>query len=173
MEVVELIASVIASVGVIAAAIAAFLAARAAKVSAEETKKNVLAQVIMQVMDAYSSPEMYEAMTRLGKFKEDCGTDKKDFGEEYKKLRSADAHGFEVISQFRRRCSHFFNKIYVMLMQEVTEEEFVRDVVSHDAATFLFDVVKPLEIAHASIRGKKHNEDMFKRFERIFDKCCR
>ncbi len=52
--------SLIGSSGTVLAAVGAVLAAVAAWRSAKETQKTVLAQILMQIMDAYSSKKICE-----------------------------------------------------------------------------------------------------------------
>ncbi len=94
--------SLIGSLGAVGAALAAWR-------SAKETQKTVLAQILMQITDAYSSPEMLSGMLNLRNWQQQHGS---DFAKKFGEMRWTDYSKIEQIDKDRRRYSHhFFRRI--------------------------------------------------------------
>ena len=128
----------IALTGSLGAAVAAI----AASVSAKETKKTVLAQILAQIVDSYGSSEMLSGMLSLRNWQEQNGP---DFAKKFGLLRRVNYFAVKAIDEDRRRYSHHFHKIRILLNSGVVSKTFVRKVVSSDQVAVLLEVVEPLE----------------------------
>jgi len=148
--------SLIGSLGAVGAALAAWR-------SAKETQKTVLAQILMQITDAYSSPEMLPGMLRLRNWQQQHGS---DFAKKFGEMRRSDYSEIEQIDKDRRRYSHHFHKIRLLLDAGVVNESFVKKVVSHDQVDFLLEVIEPLEEA----LNPNYNHSTFDAFRRMYHK---
>ena len=129
-------------IGVFVAAIAAIAAWRSAKA----TKKTGLAQILMQITDAYGSDEMLSGMQKLRNwqrkhptdFAEKLGEMRNDLGE-YAKIEEED--------KARRRFSHHFYKIWLLFDRGLVNKSFVKKVAPRGQVDFLLEIVEPLEKA--------------------------
>lgn len=148
--------ALIGSLGAVSAALAAWH-------SAKETQKTVLAQILMQITDAYSSPEMLSGMLNLSNWKQQYGP---DFAKKFGELRRNDYSKVEQIDKDRRRYSHHFHKIRLLLDSGVVSENFVKKIVSLGQVDFLLDVIEPLEKA----LNPNYNHSTFVTFRRIYNK---
>jgi len=136
----------ISSIGAVITAIGAVAAAIGAWRSASETRKTSLAQILMQIMDAYSSPEMLGGMIRLRNWQE---AHQKDFATKFAEMRN-DPDEYAKIKQEdedRRRYAHHFYKIWRLFGSGLVNKKFVKKVVSHGQVDFLLEIVEPLENA--------------------------
>ena len=120
-------------IGVFAAAGAAIAAWRSAK-AAEKTN---LAQILMQLTDAYGSPDMLSGMLRLRDWQSKY---RQDFAEKFAEMRN-DPDKYAKIRQEdedRRRYSHHFYKIWLLRDRGLVNEDFVRKVATRGQVDFLF-----------------------------------
>jgi len=148
--------SLIGSLGAVGAALAAWR-------SAKETQKTVFAQILMQITDAYSSPEMLSGMLNLLNWQRQNGL---DFAKKFGEMRRTDYSKIKQIDKDRRRYSHHFHKIRLLLDSGVVSEGFVKKVVSSGQIDFLLEVIEPLEEALNS----NYNHSTFDTFRRIYHK---
>lgn len=148
--------SLIGSLGAVGAALAAWR-------SAKETQKTALAQIIMQITDAYSSPEMLSGMLNLRSWQQQHGL---EFAKKFGETRHTDYSKIEQIDKDRRRYSHHFHKIWLLLDSGVVSESFVKKVVSAEQVDFLLEVIEPLEEA----LNPNYNHSTFDTFRRIYHK---
>jgi len=150
------IISLIASLGAVGAALAAWR-------SAKETQKAVLAQILMQITDAYSSPEMLSVMLNLRNWQQQRGS---DFAKKFGELRRSDYLKVESYDKDRRRYSHYFHKIRHLLDVGLVNESFVKNVVPPGQVDFLLEVIEPLEEA----TNPNYERSTFDTFKRIYHK---
>lgn len=148
--------SLIASLGAVGAALAAWR-------SAKETQKTVLAQILMQITDAYSSPEMLSGMLNLRNWQQQHGP---DFAKKFGEMRRNDYSKVEQVDKDKRRYSHHFHKIRLLLDSGVVSESFVKKVVSPGQVDFLLEVIEPLEEAI----NPNYDHSTFDTFRRIYRK---
>jgi hypothetical protein len=148
--------SLIGSLGAVSAALAAWW-------SAKETQKTVLAQILMQITDAYSSPEMLSGMLNLRKWQQQYGS---DFAKKFGEMRRSDYSKIEQIDKDRRRYSHHFHKIRLLLDSGVVSKSFVKKIVSPGQVDFLLGVIEPLEEA----LNPNSDHSTFDTFRRIYQK---
>ena len=148
--------SLIGSLGAVGAALAAWR-------SAKETRKTVLAQILMQITDAYSSPEMLSGMLNLRKWQQQHGS---DFAKKFGEIRRSDYSKIEQIDKDRRRFSHHFHKIKLLLDSGVVNESFVKKVVSPDQVDFLLELIEPLEEA----LNPNYDHSTFDTFRKVYHK---
>jgi len=157
--------ALIGSLGAVGAALAAWRSAKAAQQSAEETRKTGLAEIIIQITDTYSSPEMLSGMIDLRSWKDRHQT---DFAKKFAEMRN-DRDEYAKIEQLdkdRRRYSHHFHQIRIMLDSGVVNESFVKQLVSPEQVDFLLEVVQPLEEAI----NPNYDHSTFDTFRRIYHK---
>lgn len=123
-----------------AAAVAAWLAVY-------ETRKAVKAQIVLQLTNEYSAPEMLRSMLNLLSF---YNENKNNFGHAFIQLQKQDSDKFKVLNEDRRRCSHYFHKIERLLATGTVNEGFVKRLIKdakNGQVDFLLDVIEPLEKA--------------------------
>jgi len=139
MEIWMWLIPLVGSLGAIGAAVAAFLSAKA-------TKKTSLAQTLMQITDAYSSDEMLEGMLRLRSWQ---NTHPKDWAEKFAEVRNNrdEYPKIEQEDKARRRYSHHFYKIWLLLDRGLVNKSFVKKVAPRGQVDFLLDIIEPLERA--------------------------
>jgi len=148
------------SLSVVGIAIAA-IAAIAAWKSAKATKKTVLAQIIIQITDAYSSREMMKGIENLHAWKRRHGT---NFAKKFReKLDKGEA---KQLDEDRRRYSHHFHQIRTMSDCGVVNESFVKKLVKSDQVDTLLDVIQPLEEA----KDLNYDRSTFDFFRGIYHK---
>ena len=147
---------VIGSLGAVGAALAAWR-------SAKETQKTVLAQILIQITDAYSSPEMLSGMLNLRNWQQQHGL---DFATKFGEMRRSNYSKVEPIDKDRRRYSHHFHKIRLLLDSGVVSESFVKKVVSSDQVDFLLEVIEPLERE----LNPSYDHSTFDTFRRLYRK---
>jgi len=138
----------ILSIGVSVAAVAAFFAWRSAKA----TEKTGLAQILMQITDAYSSDVMLEGMIRLRKWQENHPT---DFATKFAEMRNnKDEYAkIEQEDKARRRYAHHFYKIWLLSDRKLVTKDFVKKVAPHGQVDFLLEIIEPLEKAINPVYG--------------------
>jgi len=129
-------------IGVFVAACAAIAAWRSTKA----TERTGLAQILMQITDAYSSPEMLSGMVNLRSWKEKHPT---DFADKFAEMRNdRDEYAkIEQIDKDRRRYSHHFYKIWLLSDRGLVNKGFVKKVAPRDQVDFLLEIIEPLEKA--------------------------
>jgi len=125
-------------------ALAAATAVLFAWKSTKETRKASLAQILMQITDAYSSPEMLAGMLRLHSFKERF---QENFGGVFAQLRENNYKDIKEIDEARRRYSHHFYKIWLLFDRGLVNKKFVKKVATHGQVDFLLETIEPLEKA--------------------------
>ncbi len=81
-------------------------------------------------------------------------------------MRWTDYSKIEQIDKDRRRYSHHFHKIRLLLDSGVVSESFVKKVVSSGQVNFLLEVIEPLEEA----LNPNYNHSTFDTFRRIYQK---
>ena len=129
-------------IGLLIAAVAAGAAWRSAKT----TEKTGLAQILMQITDAYSSPEMLSGMKRLRDWK---NKHRKDFAKKFADMRN-DPDEYPKIKdedEARRRYSHHFYKIWLLSDRGLVNKSFVKKVAPRGQVDFLLEIIEPLEEA--------------------------
>jgi len=151
-----LIISLIGSLGAVGAALAAWR-------SAKEAQKTVLAQILMQITDAYSSPEMLSGMLNLRKWQQQHES---DFVKKFGEMRRNDYSKIEQIDKDRRRYSHHFHKIRLLLDSGIVNQSFVKKIISPGQVDFLLEVIEPLEEAISP----NYDHSTFDNFRRIYGK---
>ena len=149
----------ILAIGVLIAAVATGAAWRSAKA----TEKTGLAQILMQITDAYSSPEMLSGMLKLREWQTQHG---QDWVKDFVDLRRSDYPKVKAEDEARRRYSHHFYKIWLLSDRGLVNESFVKRVASHEQVDFVLAVIEPLE------KGINPNYDhsTFDTFRRIYRK---
>lgn len=148
--------SLIGSWGAVGAALAAW---RSVKV----TQKTASAQVLMQISDAYGSQEMLSGMINLRKWQQQHGS---DFAKKFGEMRRADYSKIEQIDRDRRKYSHHFHKIKLLLNCRFVNKSFVKKVVSPGQVDFLLEVIEPLEEA----LNPNYDHSTFDTFRRMYHK---
>ncbi len=147
--------SLLGAVGAIGAAVAAWE-------SAKETRKTSLAQIIMQITDVYSSPEMLEGMRNLRWQQENVPDFAKKFGE----MRNKDYSKVAPTDKARRMYAHYFHKIKLLLDTGLVTGNFVKKVVTSGQVDFLLEVIEPLEEA----MNPNYDRSMFNTFKKLYNK---
>ena len=105
-------------------------------------------------------------MNRLREFKEKHG---KDFASKFISLKESDKAQYDTLNEDRRRFSHYFHTIDVMLDTGVMDEKFLQKLVrpgDKDQVDFLLEVIGPLEKEINS----RYNTNMFVRLQEIYHK---
>ncbi len=125
-------------------AIAVWLSARAAMRAATETKKATHASLIANLLDAYSSPEMLDALLKLSDFKTHYGG---NYANEFHRLRIDAYDKIREVDHARRIVSHFFNKIHTLKRLGHLGLQEVKEVATESQVEFFREVVEPLEAA--------------------------
>jgi hypothetical protein len=146
MEICEWLLPLIGVLIAAGAAIAAWRSARAAE-------KAVSAQILMQIMDAYSSPEMLSGMIRLNEFK---GTYKENFAGIFAKTRVSNYNEIKIVDEDRRRFSHHFSKIWRLFESGLVNEKVIKQVATRGQVDFLLEIIEPLEKAINSEYNRVH-----------------
>lgn len=130
------------------------------------TKNTSLAQIIMQLTDAYAQPEMLQGMKRLRHFKE---THSADFGRKFSEMKKQNKKHYDTLDEDRRRFSHYFRTLFVMLDADVIDVEFLKKIVppgKDDQVDFLLQVIEPLE----KEIDANYDTSMFVTFQKIYHK---
>jgi hypothetical protein len=123
------------------------MAAGGAWKSAKETRKTSLAQILMQITDAYGTDEMLESMKTLRSHKENRERSKKDFATEFAFNWEFHYDQVKDLDKHRRRLSHHFHKIILLFDTGFVDESFVKKVVTRAQVDFLFEIIEPLDRA--------------------------
>lgn len=146
------------------------LAAIFAWMSARATKKTSLAQIITQIMDAYSSNEIFSALLKLTQFKEKHASDFEKIFEEMLRSKPSDPKTVRY-DEYRRRISHHFNKIWFLFHIKLLRKKYVVKLVARAQADFYLDTIEPLEKAKAKVlKEYYYNPRPFDTFRRLIKK---
>ena len=141
----------------------AFFAALAAWRTAIETRKTVLVQILLQITDTYSSPEMLEAMQNLRKWKEQNGP---DFAKLFGQLRHQNYERIEQLDKDRRRISHYFYRIKLLLQAGLLNKNLVKELVTEKQVDFLLKIIEPLE----RVIDPNYDFSTYDTFKKLFNK---
>jgi len=146
-------------IGLIIAACAAIAAWR----SARATEKTGLAQILMKITDAYSSPEMLSGMLNLRKWQKEHPD---DYDTKFAKMRNDkdEYPKIRIFDEDRRRYSHHFYKIWLLSDRGLVNESFVKKVATREQVDFLLEVIEPLERA----TNPKYDHSPFDFFRNIY-----
>lgn len=125
----------ISSFAAVAAAVAAWRAAK-------ETQKTTIANVVIQIREAYASPEMLKTMMTLLDWKEKHGS---DFAKVFGQLWLKRDPNVDKINFARRHYAHQFHTIRFLLEAGVIKRNVIKRIVPKDEVKFLVEVVEPLE----------------------------
>jgi len=133
---------VIQLISAIGVGAAAFFAWRSSKA----TENTGLAQILMQITDAYSSPEMLSGMLNLRSWQKKHQT---GFAKIFAEMRNdRDEYAkIEQIEKDRRRYSHHFYKIWLLSDRGLVNKNFVKKVAPRGQVDFLLEIIEPLEEA--------------------------
>ena len=137
-------ASVAGSFFTLLAAIAAWRSATAADRGAEATAKATKTQLLVSLLNSYSSDEMLDAMLILRAWTNSHGERSAD---QFRRLRQDDYANIRSVDQARRRASHFFQNIYTLRTAGFLEDSDVRLVATKGQVEFFREVIEPLEAA--------------------------
>jgi len=155
--------SFISKFGPFIASTAAFIAAIAAGLTARQTRNLVLAQASVQILTAYGSSEMLKGMRNLADWKRAIGP---DFARIFAELWRNSYRDVKDLDEDRRRISHYFYMIGVLIEIGVIKEAYAKRVVPSDGIRFLLNTVEPLEREI----NPDYNRKMFRRFRRLLRK---
>jgi len=129
-------------------------------------KDTSLAQIIIQLTTAYAQPEMLAGMLNLRNFKERF---EENFAGVFGQLEGSDPDYFKRLNEDRRRFSHHFSTIFLLLDTGVIDIEFLKKLVrpgTDDQIDFLLEVIEPLE----KEINPSYDPRMFVRFQEIYQK---
>lgn len=153
---IALVLTGVSSLGAVGAAVGAFLSAR-------ETRKVAEAQLLLNFLEDYSTPEMLGALRLLRNWKAQAGD---EFEEKWRKKIEANESMAHEVDQARRKVKgHFFNALRLHEAGYVGKQ-FLLEVASVDGLNILYDIVEPLEYALNPAYDSS-------RFERIMKICGR
>ncbi len=157
MTTIELI-SLIAAMGAVGAAIAAWRAAY-------EANKNLKAQLVINITDAYAAPEMLNAMKELREFERKYHN-QRPIGVADKFLEEINKGSDEGnrLDHCRRIVSHHFIKILRMKKLKLIDDSFIKEVAPPIQAQFLFEVIEPLERS----KNPKYDTSIFDMFRELY-----
>jgi len=141
-----------------AAALGSVLAAIAAWRSACQSRKALWGQMVNNIMEVYSSPDMLDGIHRLQLFR---GEHTGDYPGDFAKIRKQEPHG-QQLDKDRRRLAHWFHRIRMLVESGVLNECFVKKVVSSDQVSLLLVLDEPLEKA-INPNYDKTTFDLFRR----------
>ena len=127
--------------------------ANASENSAKETEKIVMAQIINQIRDSFSSPEMSVAIKSL--------TDlKKEIGVHY----PSNITLAKMIDEHRRNYVHLFHKLKILIDSNCISQDFIKKIIYSDEIDLLLNIVEPLE----KEKNPKYDKSTFDTFRNIF-----
>jgi hypothetical protein len=129
--------------------------AKSAENSAKETEKIVMAQIINQIRDSFSSPEMSIAMNSLKDLKSDNGVH-----------YPSNITLANMIDEHRRIYSHLFHKLKILLDSNCISEDFINKIIYQDEVYLLLNIVEPLE----QEKNPDYNKSTFETFRKIFER---
>ena len=150
---IELI-TLIAAIGAVAAAIAAWRAAY-------EAKKALQTQVIMNITDAYATPEMLDAMKELREFEREHNN---KFADKFLEERNKGSDTGNHLDHCRRIIISHFLKIVRMKKLKLVDDSFVKEVAHPTGVQFLFEVIEPLE----RIINPNYDISVFDMFRKLY-----
>jgi len=119
------------------AAFGAWWAARATHIATQ-------AQLLRTLLDDYSNHEMLDAMLKLRRWKQKCGS---GFADEFRVLRQNKYDDIIDLDRARRRVSHHFAKICTLHNAGLCNERLVRVLAVKEQVEFYREIVEPLEAA--------------------------
>ncbi len=111
---------------------------------ASQTRSGTNADIALKLTEIYSSPEMLEGMQALRNFQH---KHEENFAEVFSKLRKTEYEKVKIEDHARRRYSHFFYRIRLLLDLGVLDEKYIRIIVHPDQVVFYFEVIVPMEKA--------------------------
>ncbi len=153
---ISLISIIVSALGVLGAAIGALWSART-------TYKNVLAQIIIQITNTYSSNEMLSGMLKLREFQQKHGP---GFAKIFKEIMDRDYAKIKHINEIRRKYSHYFRQIWLMIDTKTVKIRFIKKLIPSSQVDFLLEIIEPLE----KKLGSNYNRLMFDTFRKIYCK---
>ena len=124
--------------------VAAWISAVAARRAAVATERAMQLQLLNSLLDAYSAPEMLNAMMQLRSWFTKHG---KRAADEFRRLRQDDYAAIKEIDLARRRVSHFFQKIHSLHVAGLLDEPTVRMAATKGQVEFFREIIEPLEAA--------------------------
>lgn len=135
------------------AAIGAMMAAGGSWQVARSANKNLRAQIVINLTDAYSKPEFMNAMEKL-----------RDFEQKYKPefpaklIEELDKKSDEGkdINESRRMVKYHYLKIFRTRKLKLIDDDFVKEHASLESVQFILEVVKPLEKVLAENFSQKY-----------------
>ena len=136
--------------------------ASAAERAATETMKATQASLIASFFDAYSSPEMLDAMLLLRDFKT-CHGD--EFADVFRRLRIDDYDSIREVDHARRRVTHHFLKIHTLMKLEYINSNEANEVATKGQVEFFLYVLEPLEEAV----NHDYDRSAFESLGRLYD----
>ena len=139
-------------------AVATVVAVLYAYKTVKSNQKSLEAQFLYDLFKEYSSQEMEEHVRILHNFKRVHS----DVGNAYKERYGMSSD----LNLARRVVSHYYQRIGRLREAGYVSELFVKTVVTSENATFLQQVIIPIEIAHAEISGTQPFNEKF--FDCIF-----
>lgn len=150
--------SLIAAIGVVGAAIAAWRAAY-------EANKNLRAQLVINITDAYGAPEILNAMKELRAFeRKHYNYRPNGFANKFLEERNKGSEEGNRLDHCRRIVTHHFLKILRMRRLKLINDSFVKEVAPPGQAKFLFEVIEPLEL----IINPKVDTAIFDMFRQLY-----
>ncbi len=160
VEVLTLIALLLAAGAALITAYAAWRSAVASGRAVDETRVATTAQIMSSLLDEYSSDQMSDALTGLRQFVQSHGP---EFQDNFRELLGKSVDAYRRLDSYRRRVSHFFDKIYRLQKAGYIDDAFVRTVVGPDAAEFYLEVIEPLDI----FINPDYDDSAFKYFAKL------
>jgi hypothetical protein len=151
---------------------AAFETAR----SVSETAKSTRTTTVLEIVAEYAAPDMLGAMKDLRDWKSEHGL---RFSEDFrsflvrKDLSTAELERIQKTDADRRRISHFFGKLMILVQIGAIDEDTLSKWWSGDTYLYIRDVLAPLEEAKIEAEyqigaitedQKKSNDDQEKKF---------
>lgn len=133
---------VLKQIGPLMAGIGALVAAVIALFAIRTTNKSIQAQVIVEMRERYGSAGMLRDMMKLLKWKKEWG---EDFAKVFGEKRRQNYEGIRLVDEARRRFSHHFGMISVLLKHRLISRKVERDLRTKGQRRFYKNVVKPLE----------------------------
>lgn len=151
------------------AALGAGIAAIAALRTAKETRKIVLAQIINDIRDQFSTKQIDECINALKRYK----NLHEDIDAEFRSgLALIEQRNMEVpeieIDNYRRMYSYIFHKLAILLDGKCIDNGFIKKIIYPDEIDILLNIVEPLEKAKARFLNKDYNPKTFDTFRKLF-----
>lgn len=134
---IAMVVAAIGSIGALGAALAAWWSAR-------KLQKSTEADITMKLTDIYSSPKMLEGMRALRNFQRKFGA---DFAKVFAELREKEYGKVKREDEARRRYSHYFYRMRLLLDTHAINKAYMKKVVHPEHVNFYFEVIVPMEMA--------------------------